>query len=85
MCLGKTETRESQTIGAVNSDVDGGHRETACLGVDGMMGERRRLDHCKDRVTYSEMKEMSLQGIRLGNSITLPFDVSSFATVLSTC
>lgn len=28
MCLGKTETRESQTIGAVNSDVDGGQRET---------------------------------------------------------
>lgn len=50
-----------------------------------MMDKRRRLDHCKDMVTYSEMKEMSLQGIRLGNSISLPFRGSSFAIVLSTC
>lgn len=44
MCLGKTGTSESQTIGAVNSDVDGGYRETACLRVDGMMDERRYME-----------------------------------------
>lgn len=60
MCLGKTGTRESQTIVAVSCDVDGGYRETACLRVGGMLDERRRLDHCKDMVIYSEMKEISL-------------------------